>query len=225
MALVSVLAGAGLIALNPVPASRSVELIGAIGTSILIALALFAAGDRVLTRTLRMSAGDVTTDPLTGLAAAHIGTLVLANEFAAAQRGRPLSVVLFRIDSFPKYASKNGREAAERMLRSAGRILKKHTRDMHTTAVHRGGSATYVSVLSGIPVQGACVFAKRARRELLSLPGGGEVHSISVGIVPFDLSVASPAELLETAERALSRGTAAGGKIVALGLPVGATTD
>lgn len=217
MALVSVLAGTGAIALNPFPAPRSIELAGAIYTSILFSIGLFAVGDYVLRRS-RRDVVAATVDPSTGLTSSHVASLMLGIEFAAAQRGRPLSLVLVRIDSFPRYATKQGKDAAERMLRHAGRIMRKHTRGMHTTTQY-GSSATYMTILSEIPPQGACVFAKRVRRELQSLPGGGEAHVVSTAVVPFDLSMASANELVEAAERALSRATAAGGKIVVSGLP------
>jgi diguanylate cyclase (GGDEF)-like protein len=217
MALVSVLAGTGVMTLIAVPAPRSMELAGAVGTSIAFVLTLFFLGDHVLTRARHEPAAS-TVDPATGLTSPHVASLVLGLEFAAAQRGRLLTVVLVRIDSFPRYAAKQGRDAAERLLWSAGRILRRHTRGMHTTAQH-GTGATYMTVLSEIPLQGACVFAKRVRRELMSLPGAGEAHTVSIGVVSFDLSMASPFELLEVAERALSRGTSAGGKIIVAGLP------
>jgi diguanylate cyclase (GGDEF)-like protein len=217
MALVSVLAATGAMALNPVPTSRGLELAGAIYMAITFSVGLFAAGDFVLRRS-RHQVIAATLDPATGLTSGHVASLVLGLEFAAAQRGRPLSLVLFRIDTFPRYAAKQGRDAADRMLRQAGRILRKHTRGMHTTAQY-GSSASYMAILSEIPPQGACVFAKRVRRELQSLPGGGEAHVVSTAVVPFDLSMASADELLTAAERALSRATAAGGKIMVSGLP------
>jgi GGDEF domain-containing protein len=96
-------------------------------------------------------------------------------------------------------------------------VLRTHTRTMHTTAHHGPGDATFVSVLSDIGVDGACIFAKRVRRELMNLPGA-DLPVVSAAVVGFDVSMASPAELLDRADRALAKAAEAGGRIMAVGL-------
>jgi GGDEF domain-containing protein len=189
--------------------------------TVLLAVALTAALATTTTRTLRSAQqaalSHATSHPLTGLGTPHVAEMMLGIAFAAAQRGRPLTVVLLRFEEFPRFAARNGRVSAELLLRSAGRVLRKHTRSMHTTAHHGSGDATFIAVLSDIGVEGACVFAKRARRELMNLPGV-ETPAVSAAIVGFDLSMASPAELLQRAERALTKASEAGGRIIAVGL-------
>jgi GGDEF domain-containing protein len=188
--------------------------------TVLLAFVLTAALATTTTKTVRnaqhAALATATVHPLTGLGTPHVAELMLGVAFAAAQRGRPLTVVLLRFEAFPRYAARNGRMSAELLLRSAGRVLRKHTRSMHTTA-HHGDDATFIAILSDIGVEGACIFAKRVRRELASLPGA-ETPAVSAAIVGFDLSMATPAELLHRAERALSKAADAGGKIVAVGL-------
>jgi GGDEF domain-containing protein len=216
-AAVGGLAAFGLVSLLPSSGS-AVPLTAA---TVLLALALTAALAMTTTRTMRSAQqaalSHATSHPLTGLGTPHVAAMMLGVAFAAAQRGRPLTVVLIRFEEFPRFAARSGRLTAELLLRSSGRVLRKHTRSMHTTAHHGSDDATFIAILSDIGVEGACVFAKRARRELMNLPGV-ETPAVSAAVVGFDLSMASPADLLLRAERALAKASEAGGKIIAVGL-------
>jgi diguanylate cyclase (GGDEF)-like protein len=156
-------------------------------------------------------------NPATGLALPVLAELTLASEFAAAQRGRQVSLILMRVEQVSRYTSRHGRPMAERLLRTAGRLVASQTRGMNLSAHYRGDDATFLLVLSDTPMQGACDYGKRLRRELMTLPGFPEGVVVSAGIVAYDHDQSSPDELLSRAERALAKASAAGGKIIVYG--------
>lgn len=212
------LASVGLLFMMPVPVNRELSAILIPALTALLAAALVATGQRFFERVRTEAFTHATEDPITGLTTVSAAERVLKLEFGAAQRGRPLTVVLIRLEDTAGYSVRNGRAAAEQLMRSAGRVLRKHRRSMHVAA-HHHGDGTYLSILSGMGSEGACIYAKRLRKELKRLPGLPEPPIVSAGIVPYDLSMESPAILMKMVERALQRGTRAGGKIVVVGQP------
>lgn len=191
------------------------------GQSLVAVPALLAVSLVIVTREVRSSAtperGEATRDPLTGLATAAVGVEALAREFAAAQRGRPLSIVLIRLEGLPKYRVRHGKTVASHLLRVTGRILAEHRRGMHLTALHGGREGTFVSILSASDREGASVYAARIRRALMRVEGLPAHEGVSVGVASFDLSMASPTELVRRAEFALAKGGEAGGRVVVMG--------
>jgi diguanylate cyclase (GGDEF)-like protein len=224
-ATVAGFAALGFISLVPVATTPGTFLIVVPMLGITSSAGLLFAGRHVAARARRAAVVNALVDSRTGLATQYAAAHAVEAEFAAAQRGRPLSVVLFRIEQFPSYAGRHGRPMADRLLRSAGRVLKKHTRDMHTTGLHGRHEGTYLSILSGVPLDGACIFAKRVRRDLMALPGLPEPLVVSSSVVPYDVSMKSAEELVEAAERALAKGTENGGKIMVLGQLAVATAE
>lgn len=221
---VAALASIGLLALIPEALSGGLPRIVAPVLTAAVAAALIIANRREVLRAKKEGVREATTNALTGLATDHAGERVLGLEFAAAQRGRPLTIVLLRIEDFRRYADRHGEVVAGQLLRQAGRTMRKHQRRMHLTAHYGKKDGVFVSILSGMDLDGACTYGKRLRHALMTLPGLPSVPPISMGIVPFDLSMTSPQSLLEQGERALERGAAAGGKVVVVG-QVGASGD
>lgn len=211
-------AGIGFLALLPVEPSATVAafvmttVAGAL-SSVLLWGSHRAAGEEKVAGTQQ----PVLQNPTTGLAMPFLGDLMLAREFAAAQRGRPVTIALVKIDQIERYTSRHGRPMAERLLRSAARIVARQTRGMNLSAHHRGDPATYLLILSGTSLEGACVYVKRLRRELMSLPGFPEGIVVSAGIAGFDFDQSRPDDLLGHAERALAKASSAGGKIIVYG--------
>lgn|SRR5690554_4409434 len=190
-----------------------------------IVAALFTAilvfvGERAVAQTRDEMEMRVIRDPQTGLMPAHMADRVLAVEFAAAQRGRQLAVVLFSIDNFARNAALHGDAAATRWRRAAGRVLKQRTRGMNVSARWRG-DGTFLTILSDVPLEGACTFATRIRREYAHLLRPDEPQAISAGVAAYDISMRSPADLIARAERALTRAQAEGGKVVMVGVSTG----
>jgi diguanylate cyclase (GGDEF)-like protein len=153
----------------------------------------------------------------TGLAMPVLAELALASEFAAAQRGRQVSLILLRMEQVSRYTSRHGRPMTEQLLRTAGRLIARQTRGMNLSAHYRGDDGTFLLILSDTPMQGACEYGKRLRRELMTLPGFPEGVVVSAGIVGYDHDQTGPHDLLSRAERALAKASAAGGKIIVYG--------
>jgi diguanylate cyclase (GGDEF)-like protein len=166
------------------------------------------------------------TDLLTHLPNRRHVLVFLDNEFAAAKRGRPLSVVLFDLDNFKIYNDRYGHQAGDEALQVFAGILADTTRKMNLSA--RFGGEEFLSVLAGSDPGGAVVFAERVRTSLKSakLPRGAV--TVSAGVAPFHQSMASPEELLAAADHALYQAKREGRNRVRLfggNLPEEASTD
>jgi diguanylate cyclase (GGDEF)-like protein len=183
------------------------------GLGILFALFLVSTADRSARRARQEAESQAFSDPSSGLLPAHLGRRFLQVAFAAAQRGQPLTIVLFSIDGLTRYRALNGHPAATRVMRIAGRVLNSQTRGMHLSTRHNG-DAVFLSILSGVPIEGACTFAVRVRKEFGKQVATGEPRVLSSGIVTFDPSVRSADKLLERGQRALAKAVSDGGKVV-----------
>ena len=74
------------------------------------------------------------TDILTHLPNRRHATAFLQNEFAAAERGRLLSVVLFDLDGFKEFNYRHGHQAGDDALGAFADILTRLTRRMNLSA-------------------------------------------------------------------------------------------
>lgn len=213
---VAALAAVGVISLVPPAGGGEQAMIVVPILTVLLAVALVLR-TRASVKRARNEAGSTTaTDPLTGVTAAAAGEQILDMEFSAAQRerGRPLSVVLIRLEQLPAYRARHGRVVTDKLLREAGRILNQHRRGMHLAARYAGDPGTFISILSSVERDGAAVYATRVRRDLLRIQGVPRPVGISVGIAAYNMSMKSPQQLLRHATFALEKGAAAGGKVV-----------
>jgi diguanylate cyclase (GGDEF)-like protein len=154
-------------------------------------------------------------DTKTGLPTPRVAQQTLAAEFAAAERGRDIAVVLFSYDQYSRFASKHGATAASRLLLSVGRVLKRRTRGMNLSSRY-SDDGVFMSILSGVPLAGAATYAKRVQKDLASLEVAGEAQSVSVGIAQFEHNMNSPQDLLAAAHRALISARSNGGNKIAV---------
>ncbi len=142
------------------------------------------------------------TDLLTRLPNRRHARLFLDNEFAAAQRGRLLSVVLFDLDHFKAFNDQWGHGGGDEALRVFANILAPLTRRMDLSA--RFGGEEFLSVLTSTDTEGALIFADRIRAALAeTVIGTGGRLTVSAGLASFHSSVRSPDELLAAADHAL----------------------
>jgi len=142
------------------------------------------------------------TDLLTRLPNRRHARLFLENEFAAAERGRQLSIVLFDLDHFKNFNDTYGHSAGDELLAAFGGILEKTTRRMDLSG--RFGGEEFVSILTSTDTEGALVFADRIRESLhdVVLTGGARA-TVSGGVATYHSSMRSPDELLAAADTAL----------------------
>lgn len=184
---------------------------------VIVVLILVSLGAGLVTDRLHKRETDALqlayADPLTGLPNRRILDLFLNKEFAAAQRGAPLSVVTFDIDGFKDFNDARGHTAGDDALRLVGVVLASNTRAMNTSG--RLGGDEFLALLPGEPAAGARVFAERVR-EAVSQATLDRAHDItvSVGVAEYRSEMTTPKELLEAADRALYAAKGEGGDCV-----------
>ena len=150
------------------------------------------------------------SDDLTGLPNRRILELFLRRAFAAAERGRDLSVALFDVDGFKKHNDAHGHSAGDEVLRLVAAILSANTRTADISG--RLGGDEFLTVLSDEGPASARVFAERVQAQLKTVGGAvGEGVRISVGIAPYVRSMANAHDLLRAADKALYQAKDMGG--------------
>lgn len=172
---------------------------------VVVAYIVIALGIGWVTDLLRRERANAETlaflDPVTRLSNRRHAMMFLATEFAAAQRGRRLAVVLFDIDGFKQYNDRLGHAAGDAALEAFAGVLVRFTRRMNLSA--RYGGDEFLSVLSGSEGEGAMVFAERVREAFEALELGNPPLTITGGIATYDPGVESDQELLASADQAL----------------------
>jgi diguanylate cyclase (GGDEF)-like protein len=123
------------------------------------------------------------TDGLTGLLNRHAGEQALEREAALARRAcLPLSLVLIDLDHFKEVNDSYGHAAGDDVLREVSRILTRTFR-ASDLAVRWGGDE-FLVLLPDVPLEGARVFAERARLQLAMLTWAESGHiTMSAGVV------------------------------------------
>ncbi len=142
----------------------------------------------------------------------------LAREFAAACRGRTLSVAVFDVDDFKAFNETQGRITGDEALRAIGDALAASTRAMNLAA--RMGGDEFTTVLSETGAEGAREHARRvaervAAESLLATHG----LTVSYGIAEYHASMETPDDLLAAALDDLGRHGRAGERSGAAGAP------
>ncbi|HSH45523.1 MAG TPA: diguanylate cyclase, partial [Longimicrobiales bacterium] len=99
------------------------------------------------------------TDPLTELPNRRHMQIFLEKEFAAAERGRSLTVILYDLDDFKVFNDTAGHQAGDEALRRFGRILATETRAMNLVA--RYGGDEFIAILSDTSREGGVLSIQR----------------------------------------------------------------
>jgi diguanylate cyclase (GGDEF)-like protein len=137
-----------------------------------------------------------------GLPSPLLAEHFVAKEFAAARRGRDVTLVMFGFSRFDEFSEREGSTAAADALREFGRILQQMTRQMNLSARYGWRADAFLSVLSDANAMAAEGFIARVRNAvaLLNMP----VPEIEVGVAVYQPHLASPEEFVECAEQALA---------------------
>jgi diguanylate cyclase (GGDEF)-like protein len=135
------------------------------------------------------------TDPLTGLANRRRMEVVIEHAWAAAQRGKPLSVVLIDLDGFKKINDDHGHLAGDRLLQLISGVLQEEVRG--TDLVVRYGGDEFLVLLPGETSRGASSLIGRVQIRL-----AGKVE-FSAGIAEYRADIPSAVELVAEADRHL----------------------
>lgn len=142
-------------------------------------------------------------DELTGMPNRRLADIFLEKEFAAAQRGRPLTLVLFDLDGFKAYNDRHGHAAGDEAIRTFVRALHSRTRRMDLSA--RYGGEEFVAILSGGDVTAGVRFAESVREALQAESHNGARFTVSAGVAEFDPAMAGISDLVDAADQALYR--------------------
>jgi diguanylate cyclase (GGDEF)-like protein len=142
-------------------------------------------------------------DRLTALPNRRHAEVALEREFAAAERGRELSIVMFDLDRFKQVNDVHGHTAGDQTLKAFANVLRANTRKSDLTA--RFGGEEFVAILPDTPSQHAVFFAQRVltRMRELELPWGRQ--TVSAGVAGYQKGMGSHELLLSAADRALYR--------------------
>jgi diguanylate cyclase (GGDEF)-like protein len=143
------------------------------------------------------------TDPLTSLSNRRQLERDLAREFAAAQRGRRLTVVMFDLNGFKPYNDRYGHLAGDEAIRRFGAALAAETRAMNIAA--RYGGDEFISVLADAGRAEAEIFVGRLRQRFPGPQAKEQERELgfSAGIAEYTPGMNAPAQLIAAADVAL----------------------
>lgn len=157
---------------------------------------------------LLMTFTEVRTDPLTGLRNRRALDESLVTLFALMTRYRSVfAVAIFDIDHFKRINDDQGHLHGDHVLQQVARCLDDCVRD--TDIVARFGGEEFVVLMPETDLEGACVFAERAREMVEA-----EVSCTISGGVAQALEGDNPRTLLARADSALYSAKAAGRNFV-----------
>jgi two-component system, cell cycle response regulator len=159
---------------------------------------------------VQMSIEMAITDSLTGLfnrryMETHLATLVEQ----AAQRGKPIAVLVLDIDYFKAVNDSHGHDAGDDVLREFSLRIRKAIRNIDLAC--RLGGEEFVIVMPETDMAVATIVAERLRRRIASEPFAiqGGTHNldvtISIGIAALDGPDDNAAAILKRADTALYR--------------------
>jgi diguanylate cyclase (GGDEF)-like protein len=133
----------------------------------------------------------------------------VAKEFAAARRGREVTLVMFGFSWFDEFTDDEGSAAAAAAIREFGRLLHRQTRTMNVSARYGWRGDIFLSVLSEADAAAADVFVSRVHDAVAASRVNMPV--VEAGIATYQPHLASPEEFVEAAARALATARAASG--------------
>lgn len=126
----------------------------------------------------------------------------ISSEFAAAQQGRDVTLVMFSFDRFDAFMEQEGPEAGADAINEFGRVLKLLARDMRLSARYGWRGNAFLTVIPDSPRDACDAFARRVKELVAGLPV--PMPHISVGLAEFGGDTSTPEEFVEAAERALA---------------------
>lgn len=106
-----------------------------------------------------------TTDPLTGAFTPHYLVIEGDKHFSHARRhGGPLSIICFRIESYPDIVTKAGKDIADQLLARIAKLVKATLRA--EDSMGRVGESTFAVISTGTSATQAQAFARRLYGQL-----------------------------------------------------------
>jgi diguanylate cyclase (GGDEF)-like protein len=176
-------------------------LLGVIVSVYLVVSVGIATLAEVLRRERHAAEDMARIDRLTGLPNRRHAEDSLEREFAAAERGRELTVVIFDLDHFKQVNDRQGHAAGDMTLKAFAKILRTNTRKENLSA--RFGGEEFVSVLRDTDADSAVLFAQRVLDQTRQWPLPWGFQTVSAGIAHYQRGMGSYELLLGEADRAL----------------------
>lgn len=155
----------------------------------------------VLRRERKLAEDMALVDRLTTLPNRRHADLTLESEFAAAERGRKLAVVIFDLDRFKRVNDEHGHASGDSTLKTFAMILKANTRKENLSA--RFGGEEFVSILRDTDATSASFYAKRILSEFRGWEFPWGPQTVSAGVAAYQKGMGSHEMLLSAADRAL----------------------
>jgi diguanylate cyclase (GGDEF)-like protein len=141
-------------------------------------------------------------DEVAGRPAAPCADHFIIREFAAARRGRDVTLVMFGFHRYDEFVESAGPDAAAAALHEFGSVLKRMTRQMNLSARYGWRADAFLSVLSDANAAAAEAFVARVRGAVEAC--AVELPEIDAGIAVYQPHLASPEEFVQCAEHALA---------------------
>lgn len=168
---------------------------------------------RVHARGFAEGVASAQLDPVTRLPATPVAQQILAMEFAAAERGRPLTVVLFDIDNFRRIAPLGRGAVGNKVLLAVGAILRRRTRGMNVSA-RFDNAGLFIAVLGGVSARGAETFVQRVRKDLNTVETGYQPLVVSTSVCEYRPNMQTLDDMMANAYGTLAEAKAKGGNQV-----------
>ena len=182
-------------------------LLSIVATYLVVSVGI-AGLSEVLRRERRAAEELALSDRLTGLPNRRQADIVLAREFAAAERGHDLTVVVFDLDRFKQINDARGHAAGDETIRAFAKILLTNTRRENLSA--RYGGEEFISILRDAAPEGARIFAQRVLDQLRAWKFEWGMQTVSAGIAAYEEGMESHEALVSAADRALYQAKEAG---------------
>ncbi|MFI5310441.1 MAG: diguanylate cyclase [Gemmatimonadales bacterium] len=189
-------------------------LLGAI-VGVYLAVSVGIAGLSEVLRRERLAAEELALiDRLTGLPNRRHLEDSLEREFAAAERGRELSLVMFDLDRFKQVNDRHGHAAGDATLKAFAKVLRTNTRKENISA--RFGGEEFVTVLRDTDAESAVSFAQRVLDQMRDWPLPWGAQTVSAGVARYRKGMGSFELLVGEADRALYRAKDGGRDMVCI---------
>lgn len=192
-------------------------LLGAIVLTYLAVSVGIATLAEVLRRERHAAESLALVDRLTSLPNRRHLEDALEREFAAAERGHALTVVMFDLDHFKQVNDTHGHAAGDVALRAFAKVLAANTRKENLSG--RFGGEEFVSVLRDTETESAAVFAQRVLDQMRDWPLPWGHQTVSAGLAHYQKGMGSYELLLGEADRALYRAKHGGRDMVCVATP------
>jgi len=193
-------------ALSGSPVADIAGLLGLAGAYGVVALGTGFVSEHL--HEARLAAEEVAlTDELTGLPNRRHAEIFLDAAVASAERGIPMTVVLFDLDHFKRVNDTLGHQAGDDALRIVADVLRSCTRKSNLSA--RIGGEEFLVILSNCNLHGGMIFAERFRTVLKERAQALGL-TVSAGVATFQPGCGSREALIAAADEALYEAKASG---------------